>query len=398
MMVYYEKYHKRVKFVKQLIGLTFFLVFAVLFYRQAIHYGNRYPSDLPAHIEFGIQGRGYSLLYFVIGFLFRVTNSYFAIALLESGILVSTWLLSDRFIAKHFNLDSGWRLFISTGLLFLCSIYIPGISSFFYKNSIITQPWHSITYFGMRLFTIPATSATLDVIERYKEKLSWKEWLKIAVPLTISTGIKPNFLIIYSFSLLIILIVDFVQELISKRLSLTVFWNFIFLGTVVFPSLFILLVQSQILYGAKSDSATTSGIALVFLSSSFFRYGAKTIIKVIQGLFFPVLVFFTANKITKKEKLTFLLFIVALIQVIVLKETGPRQNHGNFYWGVYSAAFLTFLYASALFVQKIQKTQWCQKTLHEKCIAILGISILTLHCLSGFVYFVILLLGGSYGI
>ena len=45
-----------------IVCLFLFLVMMQLFYRQSIKFEGRYQSDLPAHIEFALEGRGYSLL------------------------------------------------------------------------------------------------------------------------------------------------------------------------------------------------------------------------------------------------------------------------------------------------------------------------------------------------
>ena len=77
--------------VKSCLVLVFYTLLTVLFYRQAVEYNGAYFSDLPAHINFSIVGGDYSVLFFVIGIIFRLPLSHILLALFESSIVVLTF-------------------------------------------------------------------------------------------------------------------------------------------------------------------------------------------------------------------------------------------------------------------------------------------------------------------
>jgi len=378
--------------------IAFYSLFTVLFYRQAVEYNGAYFSDLPAHIDTGINGGDYSILYLIMGIICRLPLSNLAIAFFESSIVVLTFLLSEKYIREHFEIRGNWPAWISAGLLFLCSIYIPGLYPYYYKWTLITQSWHNITYLGMRLFSVPVFFYTLGILERYRSRFTWKEWLSLAVPLLLSASIKPNFLAGYSFALLCVLVVDFVRDCFKKELCVSSFLRYVSLGSVVFPAITILFYQMHILYGEQHGVASDSGMAIAFLSSQFFALGMiPTIIGIIRDMAFPLLVVVYGHKnVSREEKFALLLFVITLIQRIVLKETGLRAEHLNFTWGIYNVGYLLFLYMVPKFIQLVKMTPWGKKNWKDKCFALAGGGLLCAHLLSGLIYFMIVFSGQYY--
>ena len=283
---------KIVLICKVIIGILLFSLFTFLFYRQAINYGGRYASDLPAHIGFAVNGDGYSLLYFTIGLILKIIPNYLPVAALESLMIIGCWLVAEKVITKYFHLDNMTAMLISTGLLFLTSIYVPYIAPFFYTGGIITQPWHNITYLGMRVFAVITIYYFLEIFQTYQEQMRFLDWAKIATPLALATSVKPNFLIAFSFTLLLFLLIDFFKGKMTKKK----FVNTIIIGTTVFPSCFILLLQSFILF-SPGDSGEASGIMITLFGSEFLQAGLFAVVqKLVRALAFPVLVFIYNRK------------------------------------------------------------------------------------------------------
>jgi len=376
--------------------IAVYSLFTVLFNRQAMEYDGRYRSDLPWHIRYGIDGGDYSLLYFAIGIIYRLWRSFLPIALFESAIVVFTFLLAEWYIHKHFEISIGWSTWISAGMLFLSSIYIPLLYPYYYKWSLISQPWHNITYFGMRLFSIPAFFYTLRVLERYRNRFTWKDWLCLAIPLMLGASIKPNFLAGYSLALLCVLIADFAGDCFRRELTVSSFFRYVSLGSVVFPAVIILFYQMVILYGAQDDAASESGIAIVFWTSRFLSQGKmNAVIEILRDIAFPLLMIaYGCKRLSKEDKFVWLVFLITLVQSVILAETGPRSGDGNFEWGVFNAGYLMFLYMVPRFVQLVRMVPWKQKDLRDKCFALAGSGMLCAHLLCGVKYFFVMLSGG----
>jgi len=378
--------------------IIFYSLFTVLFCRQAWEYNGRYWSDLPYHIRFGIEGGDYSFLYFIIGFIWRLFGLYSPIALFESSLIVGAFLLSEWYIRKYLDIRDIWATWISAGAVFLCSIYIPVLYPYCYSWSLITQPWHNITYLGMRLFSIPVFFHTLQIIERYRERFTFKDWLCLAIPLLLGASVKPNFMSGYSFALLCVLIVDFLSDFIKKELKVLSFSRYIFLGSTVFPAVIVLFYQMYILYGTKNGISSDSGMTIIFLTSQIFSQGIiKMVIEIVRDIAFPLLVtVYGCKGISKKERFIWLLFLITFIQSVTLSETGPRAGDGNFIWGIYNAGYLVFIYMTPKFIRLVQMTPWKQKNLREKCFTLAGSSLLCAHLLSGIFYFLWILCGNIY--
>lgn len=380
------------------ISFVLYALLTLLFYRQAWEYEGRYWSDLPWHIRAGIDGGDYSFLYFMIGTIYRLTGSYFWIASFESSLVILAFLASEEYLYRSLKVSGKWAVCISAGAIFLCSLYVPLLYPYCYPGSLLTQPWHNITYLGMRLFSIPVFFHTLHILESYRNRFTWKDWLIIAAPLLLCTSIKPNFLAGYSMALLCILIADFAGDLFKKELSVSSFFRYISLGSTVFPAVLILFYQMFILYGEQNGVASESGMTLLLWSSQFFEQGIMTaIIGVIRDLAFPLLVTAYGYKcFSKKDKFVWLLFLITLIQRIVLEETGPRAGDGNFTWAIYNVGYLLFLYMVPKFIQLVRMVPWGQKGLREKCFTWAGTILLCMHLFFGLRYFLIVLSGEIY--
>lgn len=387
----------RTNLIRFFILLVLYSLLIFLFFNQASTIDNTYRSDLPTHIQLGLNGEGYSLAIALVAFLYKVTNSAFIVALFESTLVVMTFLLAEKYLRNTFTLSAKYTIFISFGLLFLCSILLPFLPfQTYYVGSFITQPWHNITYLGMRMLSIPVFFNTLEVIDRYQQQFSLKNWLSISLPLLICTAVKPNFLVCYSFTLLLILIIDFVKAIINKTITLNLFLKYVYLGTVVFPSLAILLFQSTMLFGAQN--AAPSGITLTFGSSYLFSHGKKFVfIHLLRDLLLPVLFFVCLGKqFCKKDFFVFLLFAIGILQYVFLQETGFRELHGNFTWGCLLCGYLAYLYFIPRVIPFILDIPWHKKTLRNKVLCVSCAGLMCGHLYAGLTYFSIVLSGSAY--
>lgn len=389
--------HNIIYYVSQvIIAIALFAVCCRLFCMQAYEYpgalGN-HVSDLPAHIRFGIEGRGYSLLYIIIGVLAR-TFGYEAVCVFESVLVVLTWYCAVRLIEKVSGFYSIVSLYVSLGLIFLTTINLPGIYGFYYTGSIITQPWHNITYIAMRLFAVLTVSCFIDLYKNYPGCVRLRDYALVSIFLFLSACMKPNFLVSFSLALLIVLIVDFAKD----RRRWENLRNYVIIGSTVFPSLAVLYLQSRILYPQGiGGGEETSGLALAWFPGFFSQGVGTTVLKLILCLAFPVIVLAMNKGGSRMDRFIVLLYLVSFAIVNLLHETGPRQNHGNFYWCIYGAGYLLFLISASLFLKNWREgfPEGRKSALVYKisCAALFAC-----HVISGLFYFNLLLRGSGYGI
>lgn len=369
-----------------------FLASVYLFYNQGVTPDRQvFLSDLPDHIAFAMTGDSYSFMYLIMGLLLKLPRGrVFAIAVFEALLVVGAGWITYLLLKKRTS-DKKHTIafFAAFSLLFLTSIYLPGIYEKYYWNTFAAQPWHNITYIGMRFFALWTIYSFFEVYENYLDGISVKDWVKIGLPLLLGTAIKPNFLLSFAFSLLIILIIDYVKHVLEcKKMFDQTFWNIVKMGTVVFPACFALLVQAVILYGPSESGAASSSVILTW-GATLFKDGVLTLIlKTLCSLAFPLLIYISNRKaFDKQTNFAYLMFLVTFVQVHMLDEAGARAGHGNFTWGIYNAVYIMFIYAIGYFMEHFDLK-------NKKGQTLCGCVLLGLHLISGFTYFVLLLQGG----
>lgn len=144
-----------------------------VFFGMALGMEGIYGSDSPAHISSGTMLQGYGLeaaFVYIISKFAGYPFLQFVFAVYQTILVMLTWGVSQKFIDKFFTVDKKLNLAISTGLIFLTTIYIPVIYPYFYKYGLGTQPWHNSTYFGMRLSAILYLYLLLQMLPQYIEK------------------------------------------------------------------------------------------------------------------------------------------------------------------------------------------------------------------------------------
>lgn len=375
------------RYSKWIIGWVFFLSATFLFYCQSICYHDMYPSDLPAHIEIAKSGNGYSLLYFLMSLIlniFKGGGAQAAIACLGGVLIVGTYIIGCQYIVKESNIDSINASFISGVLIILCCIYIPILKPDFYTGSLITQPWHNITYIGMRLFSLLVMHEFLNIIDDLNT-IRFSEWMKITILLMISTSIKPSFFIMFAPVLGCLLI----KDKINKRITVG---HLIKAGGMLIPSLWIILLQTKILYGAHSNS----GIIFSISESVFFKDGCiGSLFKVVGSLTFPIAVFLRhRGGLDRRSGFICAMHFVSIIQAIFFEESGERAGNGNFWWGCMFGGYMFFAWCIPRYILDYMNAMKSRKRA-DKYLVFCGI-LFAGHIISGITYFGICLSGGYY--
>ncbi len=397
-----------------LVASTLAPLIACVFFGMSLGLSGLYGSDAPGHIYAATQLDGYALqtvLFFLIGKYAKYPFLQFQFAVWETVLVMLNWMLCQKFMKRFFQIGNGITLFVSTGLFFLCSIYIPRFYPFFYRYSLGTQPWHNSTQLGMRLGATLFLYYFLNVYPTYQVGLSKLEWLRLSGVLALTTMFKPNFMISFCFAIVIALLIDIIEykSLDSVKQAAK-------LGSIVIPALIVLSIQYLLIY-VRGNPDSSSGIQVVFFSNILWEGGAYHMaLKFGRDLAFPIITWVITvwksddtdvfvGKITRKEKknLHFLLlmYIVSIIVLSLFKESGPRADHGNFTWGVLVTYFTLFLYSVPFFIQSMNTyygkrlTTGCGTMLLD-LLFVLGIILLIFHLISGVIYFVTISSGVTY--
>lgn len=391
-----EKVLKRLFWVVYgIVLILLFLIFSELFFRQTTGVVGSYWSDLPAHINFGLSGNGYSLIDIVLGWLAGI--DLHAVGYFVSALVIITIFGSFVFIKKIFNSDSLVIPAVFSVLsVILVPLYIPYVSPYFDLTGIVLQPWHSPTYIGMRAGAVWVMIAFSSVCEKYKtEGLAVREWLTVTALLAITTWIKPNFLIAYSLTLLLLLIVDYVKSGFAK----STFKHCFTMGCTVLPAFAVTVVQSVILFdGSNTESNMIKTIPI--MSSAFLKNGGwAAILQILTGLLFPAFVYILGCKITNRIcRYVAAMFSFAFLQILFFAESGSRSQDNNFYWGIYVASYFVFLVGYALFDKMLHEV-WKKKKV-EKVVSLFLLFICLIlilwHAFSGVLRFAIIYSGFEY--
>ncbi len=402
--------HSAFEISRLLVAVVMATFIACLFFGMALDLW-WYESDSPEHILSASQLEGYGLEALLFYFISRFAEYPFLqllFAAYETILVMLTWMIGQKFIDKFFEINKWMNLAISTGLIFLTSIYIPRYSPWFYRFSLGTQPWHNSTQLGMRLGAVVFLYYFLEVYPDYQEKISIRSWLKMVIPLIITTMFKPNFLLSLCPTLGLVLLIDLVTTKSRSKKAKSIFA----IGSVIIPSLFVLGVQYILIYNIGNNSSS-SGIQVVFVSDLLWEGSAQhMIVKLGRDLGFPcltmgILLCFRVScrdsefleKHFKNACFLFLLFLMSLVIYSVFKESGARAAHGNFGWGKRVAYYTLFIYLVPLFIQSMKRYKMMLTQLHTVALNVgfaMGSILLILHLVSGVYYFVTTAAGLSY--
>lgn len=368
-----------------------------VFFGMAINIGGVYVSDTPIHIDDGMSLNGYGLETIFIYILSRFTSYpmlQLIFAVTESFLVILTWLVSQELIERYFDLNKWTTLFISTGLLFLTALYIPYFYPYFYAFSLGSQPWHNSTYYGMRLFAVVYLIFFYETYPKYLEGINVRSWISMALTLAIATMFKPNFLLTVCFSLTAVLLASLI-----KHRSIEALKNTVIMGSTVIPSMVVLAFQYVLIY-KNGGGSEESGIAVVFISDLLWEGGiGHMLIKFARSLLFPLYVLIEEvisctrnNKHTDPNlRYSIWMFFVSVAIYSVFKETGIREYHGNFGWGIPVGLYIMFLYTISCFFQKLQRyisESKDAKSIYMNTYYFAGAFILAWHLISGIAYFI----------
>lgn len=384
-----------------------FAICLELFYRMAVNYNKKYPSDLyyyavqnpRTHDE---KGRFIGELF---EFFYNINEEVFEtavfLAFLIVGIIIANYL-TIRFFVKddgYINKVPRYAMqFFSVAMLFMGAIYVPVIFPRYYLHTFKAFAWHSPTQQAMTFFALLGSLCFLKMYLEYERKgidPGW--WLGTAVLMFFSTWSKPAFMINLIFAVIVMFIVDLIRGGnkgigFGKR-----FARLFIMGCSLIPSgLYILW-----LHNASFTEGTQYGEehSVVIGFSQVLEYD-NLLGAIIFGVTIPIVVFALNSERFKDKKYRFALyvFVMGMVQWMMFTETGRRGNYGNFTWGrMYGIYYLT-LAASVVFMETLYDKGGKFKGKKGKRIAyliVMGI-VIAWAILSQLNYFRLILTGHGY--
>ncbi len=373
-----------------LIGLT--ICWLYLFYRQALlptdytRIGMPYGSDLSFHIKFALENSNhYSIYYYLLAWINRPFGGVNPIgtSLFLTSILLLTFFVNYFFFRKN-EFEKSGSMYLSILLLFTASIAVPVIFPFFYFGQLDTQPWHNGPYFLMRLFAFPMLLAYYSVKKEYMKQMPIRQLCIFIVFSVMCCVSKPSFIMAFYPVMFGSLVVDLIKTKAGKIDRQ--FW----FGLSVCPSLGILFYQYMVSFMIHSGSALSNdqnGIQFGLIQPVD-EVVVTSIMKLLFGLAFPLYVFWSSHweSLKKPQVATALIiYLTAYAETLLLHETGTRANDGNFGWGMPISAYILLAYCLCEFFRSYNK--------REKWDRAMGIILLGAHYVTGFVYFILIILG-----
>lgn len=362
-------------FVLVIIGISAYY----LFFNQAT---GTFSSDLTTHIQFALNG---TLQYSITGFIYKYIYLYlgkeYGIALFLTIVTILNIILTKKALSFYMELDESYVWIYAILLNFAIGIVLPFISNSWNVGIQSPNKWHNSTYICMRPIGLLIILLYNKIKENYLKKIQPTPYIIFCLLLILVNSIKPNFIIAFAPTMLVFLIIDFIKNFKNKKAVL----NIILFGTAVLISLPILLYQNFVLFNSEIDSGISIGIATFLI-----HHNNHPILAIFQSTAFPLFILLTNFKtiIKNKEHLFIWIFnLIALLEFLFLQETGSRIYDGNFTWGFSFALMLAFI--SSIAILKKDKN-------HKKIYYIISYTLLSLHIIMGVIYYIKLLLGGTY--
>ena len=157
---------------------------------------------------------------------------------------------------------------------------------------------------------------------------------------------------------------------------------------------FCLILEYWIIYKttAPSTKEASSVIFLPFYRNPEFADLGLLPVSMAFSLLFP-LIYSLLNlpKLVRSNLFwyTFLSFVVSVLIFLFISESGPRASHGNFYWQIVICTWLCFFVSLLSLLKDIKISGFNFKNK-------LLISLFSIHVILGVIYFVRILVTGSY--
>lgn len=334
---------------RQIFHLVITIVVCMIICSSVYYFRITQPvdSDFGGHVNYAkyFLENGYfepspaahPILQLLIIFISKINGGLFELY----GSMLITQVLAQGFLAGlvYIWLGAGdkknweiWRIIASVSVTFLAPVMLLAIKDgLYYFGYIAIANYSNPTVNLLKPVALLCIMQATDVLENDKE--GWKDVLKSALLVVISSFIKPNF----TLALLpAVLVIYFYQLAFKKSIS----QKQLLLGFTL-PSILSLAAQWGIMYASKAPSSRIL-FAPFLLESSYSDYLLPKFLLSIPFIAQGVFVF--RKQLTQDVSLLlgFLVFIFGVFQNYMFVEGGNDLLHGNFRW---SGQIVTLLFS-----------------------------------------------------
>lgn len=311
-----------------------------LYLRQAIHYPGQlgtYDSDLPAHIQEGRAGTSYSLIERSFGFLMDTLGcNEKAVALWLALLTVATIWITLLVMKQLFPNGNPAVLYVlALASMFVMPIYLPQLNQYRYLGLQSGTIWHNSTYIGMRFAAMCLLLLYFWLQEHYRQRFLVGQFMLFTFLLIFVNLMKPNFILCFAPAMAVMLLTDCIADR-GRTLKRQIFF-----GIPVLISLAVVAYETIVLFGDGNDGASI----LIDFGYAWKLNAKHPVIALLQSGALPLLVLCANRKALKTDRryrMTWLIWLAALLEYLLLSESGTRRAHGNFSWGYCFALFLVF--------------------------------------------------------
>ncbi len=334
-------------------------------------------SDFSAHIKLVVKGSmegvfpSYPFYHILLYLLSFGTRDITYISLLS--VIVLTCFVALKVVFSYFMINeeghSHWKsVIISLILIFTMPIF-NWWSKNIYLGQLTPNVWHNPT----TIVSMPLALILFFYTYRKLNNLDLKSYFIISGLVIINLLCKPNYLLAFLPVFIIFLAIRFIKNKDFKILRGIVI--------ITLSSVLVLICQFLLIYG---DNNASSGI--VFAPFAVWsHYSPNILASLILSIAFPlayIIFYFSKARVNKSIILSWVIFIVSLLQFMFLTESGIRGLDGNFGWGCFISLYILFLTTAIDFFKQKFSIRYS-----------LVLIILSLHLLSGSYYFHKLFLG-----
>ena len=357
--------------------------------------------------------------------------SAFVTALADAAAYFLVFKTADQAVERRMP---RWLLALIVFVPFIgAALAVPGVS--FYSGVGGLSTWHNPTNIMVRPFAAAVFYMTVRI---YHRRLSGEHavipqqtgrfafqdgfWAQFRVPvytraelvfyplcLLLSVYAKPSFLQFFAPAIFLFLLIDVFR---TKGMLLPFCVK---LALAYIPAAVILLMAfrgyfpsgaAAVTAAAAETSAETvsdaAGVAVYFISPAFDGFGeflselGAELLALIRLCAFPLAVFAIAagkKELRPLSRLAVFCLLAAVLESVLLHETGSRSWHGNFLWGRYLASWLAFTAGTVEYAGMITERSKC-----GRCALYAGTPLLVWHLISGIGYVVMILYTGEYAI
>lgn len=393
-----EQLHRGLFFFSCALLLIYTASSAYLYYMQTIQdiagieAGNHlFESDLPYHIKMAVVDNWYySLTGIFYKLAYMLPGSEYIVAIgLASVTGLSVYVTYQIMKLLSEGLSDGLAMFLAMCLNFMMAAHWDFGHTQWYIGYETGNLWHNSTYLVMRLFALLCIKYYVRLYQSYRIKLSLKDAILYSVLLMLSTAAKPSFVVVFLPGMAILLLIDLFQGVKFKQV-------FFFAFTVI-PSLLIVVWQEMILFGEETES----GIAIdPWYTLSLHANHPK--VTLVLSIAFPLVVLFFSIKELFKNRMYLISWIMwglGFLQMLLLTETGERANAGNFIWGYAIAIFVLNTTSLLVFIKQIQMKnafltiRWIRRTYY-----FVGILVFAYQTYCGVLFYIWMVQGNTYWI